>query len=813
MKRFITVLSSLLVLPAFAEVAPVYYDEIVEYTDEMIDAVDEAEEATTKEVAAPKNVAQRTTINRSTSRAISAAGNQTSQRSGASSRAMASSSRATTARTTVSRTARPSNVVSRPATSRNANVVSRSSRASANTKPVTARIGTGNNVVMGALKNSSTGSSAAYLDDASSTYNSTVSARAASNRRATARMSTGLTTAATSSTPVITEEDISTTTSNLTAIAELTDYCKAQYAACMDNYCNVLDDNQGRCSCSKNIKNYEKTEQALAKATEDFQATVQKIKYIGLSADQITALFAETEAELTMKSKTDSSQLKTSLDSIKKKIVDASSPNSSSTASNVSLNASGLFDLDLSSGFDLTSFLGAGAGTNTSSVSNQRGEQLFKTATNRCKTAVLNSCVAQGIDANVITNSYDLEIDKQCIAYERSLNDANAEMKQNVTNAGTILQQARLVLAQSKNTYDVRGCVAAIDSCMQDEYICGSDYELCLDPTGKYLANGEIVKGGTPGVSGGSVVNTDPFASSTDENVTSISVNYNGWTSEGMYGLYSVWNYTESDGPAKSTDTGTNLLNPWGRGTSENLNSYIDSVLSNYWSKQNNYMSNSASDDIAVYLLRKIGYIDQRDNKVHGMCASVMKQCQDYTFKGDKYQPDNEVIRQYLAAALTKIKLKQDSILADYAEDCRSDVSSCLSTNGYDETNPKTSASSTAVNACRADIMTCMSVGGYMAKDNVNLTLRAMSDWVASMLQVCSVNYYLDEGKDGKVDCKPCDTAWVKTHGGADVKQVLLESAGGQVASCHCPSEYSDQYDSDGKLYCLDESEDEDDGD
>ena len=39
MKRFITVLSSLLVLPAFAEVAPVYYDEIVEYTDEMLDAM------------------------------------------------------------------------------------------------------------------------------------------------------------------------------------------------------------------------------------------------------------------------------------------------------------------------------------------------------------------------------------------------------------------------------------------------------------------------------------------------------------------------------------------------------------------------------------------------------------------------------------------------------------------------------------------------------------------------------------------------------------------------------------------------------
>ena len=787
MKRFITVLSSLLILPAFAEVAPVYYDEIVEYTDEMLDAVDEAEETPAKEVATPKNVAQRTTINRSTSRAIST-GTQTSQRSGASSRAMASSSRATTARSTVSRTAtRPSNVVSRASTSRNANVVSRSSRATT-AKPVTARIGTSNNTVMGAYKNTGTGSSAAYIDSANSTYNATTTARAASNRRATARMSTGLTSVST--TPVITEEDISTTTSNLTAIAELTDYCKAQYAACMDNYCNVLDDNQGRCSCSKNVKNYERTEQALAKATEDFQDTVQKIKYIGLSADQITALFAETEAELTMKSKSDSSQLKTSLDSIKRKIVDASSPNASSSATNVSLNASGLFDLDLSSGFDLNSFLNTGNSSGTSSVSNQRGEQLFKTATNRCKTAVLNSCVAQGIDANVITNSYDLEIDKQCIAYERSLNDANSEMRQNVSNAATILQQARLVLAQSKNSYDVRGCVAAIDSCMQDEYICGSDYELCLDPTATYLANGEIVKGGTPGVSGGSVINKEPISDDT-------TVDFGEWTSNGMFNLYSVWNYTATEGPATSTSSSTSLLNPWGRGKSENLNAYIDSVLTNYWSKSNNYTSTASTDDIAVYLLRKIGYIDSKDNnKVHGMCASIMKQCQDYTYKNDKYQPDNEVIRQYLASALTKIKLQQDSILADYAEDCRSDVASCLSTNGYDESNPKSSASTTAVNACRADVVTCMSVGGYMPSDNSNLTLRTMSDWVASMLQVCNVNEYLEETSTGVVSCKKCGSATVaKLVNGNPISQnrdVLLESAGGQVTSCHCPSDYRD---------------------
>lgn len=764
MKRFIVVLSSLLVLPAFAEVAPVYYEDFVEYTDE-----DFSEEEPVKEeakVAAP-------VVQRGTSRA-------TSRTASATTRAGTSTSRSVS-----SRTARTNSALNKQTVS------SRTSRGSQSAKPVTARISANDSAIPAVRGNIST-TSKTLTDSGDSLYKG----RTLSTRRATIRSASSV--AAT--TPVLTEADVSATTDNLTAIAELTDYCKAQYAACMDNYCNVLDDNQGRCSCSKNIKNYEKIEETLTSTTEKFQEAIQKIKYIGLSADQINSLFAETEAELTMKTSSDKSQIKNSLDSIKKKILDVSSPTASSTTTGISIDISGLLSADFSgSGFDLSSFLNTGT-NNGNNVSNQRGEQLYKTASARCKTAVLNSCTAQGIDANVITNSYDLEIDKQCIAYERNLNEANAEMRSNITNATNILQQARLMLAQNKNSYDVRGCVAAIDSCMQDEYVCGNDYELCLDPTGKYLANGNIVKGGAPGVSGGTYVNTkgicDPDSSSSSSNCE----NLDDWVSNGMYGLYSAWNYTGGSG---------NTMNAWSKGKSENLNEYIKVVMSNWKSK---YDKTNATDDMATYLLTKVGYID-KDNKVHGMCASVMKQCQDYTFNTSKstatYKPDNEVVRQYLAAALTKIKLQQDSILADYAEDCRNDVSSCLSTNGYDETNTEITASRAAVNACRSEITTCMSVGGYLAKDASNLTLRKMSDWVAAMLLTCPSNYYLVDKDDTEgVECKACPTVQISCttaqQAAADTQNICmnnvqLESSGGQATTCHCPDGYAATVDSEGK--------------
>ena len=78
---------------------------------------------------------------------------------------------------------------------------------------------------------------------------------------------------------------------------QIESYCKAQFATCMDNFCNVLSEEQGRCSCSKNLKNYAKTEEALKQITESLQDVAQQIQYIGLTRDEVYTLFSQTVAE------------------------------------------------------------------------------------------------------------------------------------------------------------------------------------------------------------------------------------------------------------------------------------------------------------------------------------------------------------------------------------------------------------------------------------------------------------------------------------------------------------------------------------
>ncbi|MEE1030232.1 MAG: hypothetical protein UIC65_04380, partial [Alphaproteobacteria bacterium] len=374
---------------------------------------------------------------------------------------------------------------------------------------------------------------------------------------------------------VTSTEEKQTAVSNMDEIVQLTDYCKAQYTSCMDNFCNVLDDNQGRCSCSKNIKNYEKTENALKLATEALQDVSQQIQYIGLTKDDIETLFTQTEAEAAMQSTTDSTQLKNDLDNIKDMIIGVKTGTASSyETSGMSFDLSGLLDFNIdSTGFDLTALF-AGNNSNTSSISNQRGEQLYKTAVARCKASVLNTCQAQGVDITVITNSYDLEIDKQCIAYERALTDSNENMNRTVRNAKVVLQKARLMVAQQKNAYDLRGCVNALDSCMQDDFVCGTDYENCLDPTGKYIVNGEVVIGSLPGYP---IKDTDPESKELLPAPT-----------QHVDGLYATWGY----------DTDNNAWIADGR-----LTDYINKYVTENIVTEN-------SENLAEYLQYKIGYID-----------------------------------------------------------------------------------------------------------------------------------------------------------------------------------------------------------
>lgn len=614
MKRFTAVLIGLLCLPAYAEVVPAgYWDQPTEEESQITDdiAVQSDQETPVQKVSqsviAPSTVSQRATAARTATRAVSSVKGTTSTRS-APSRAVASRNSATNIRSMA-----------------NPNGGTVSSRQSSNSNVNEART---------ALTQSDTVNTALYTP---------VTARVAVRTSAIGSSISNTIRAATTSTSTTSSSTSSGT--DMEELAQLTDFCKAQYFSCMDNFCDTLDDNQGRCSCSANIKSYQKIEDALKSATEELQNVALQIQYLGLTKDEVIALFSETEAEEVMSDNTDTTALKNDLDKIQKLIIDIKPSSSTSTDNAFDFDFSN-FDFSLDSGLDLSSLFGT-----TSAISNQRGAELYKTASARCKTAVLDSCKKQGVDTTIVSNGYDLEIDKQCIVYEKALDDSNTQMKRTVMNAKSVLQKARLAVARNKNTYDMRGCISALDTCIQSDYVCGTDYDKCLDPTGKYIVDGNIV------------------SNSTSDDI--------------LAGINGSWG-----------DTGANAWEDIG------LPTFISNNLGNF-----------DTGNIVGFLETKIGNIDD-DGLESGMCANVLKKCQNYTFTetGKTYNSKNSVVREFMYQALTQIKNRQDLLVEEYVSSCKSDVQSCLVSNNaiIGDTGLNIGYVSTAMaNACNTIASTC----------------------------------------------------------------------------------------------------------
>ena len=219
--------------------------------------------------------------------------------------------------------------------------------------------------------------------------------------------------------------------------------------------------------------------------------------------------------------------------------------------------------------------------------------------------------------------------------------------------------------------------------------------------------------------------------------------------------MYATWNYGDKQ-------------NAWGDdGT---LSDYITQTVTNSnVTKTSEIMSN--------YLQYKIGY--NADGKNYGMCMSVLNKCQDITYKGagqnKTYDPQNNVVKEYLQRTLTQIKAKQDELLASYAETCISDVSSCLGQNGYSTSSTTTtsqSAKNIAINACRASIVTCMSVNGMT---NVTPTPDSMISWVSAVIDKSATTEQptpKPSGPDLYVTCATCKSGGYSWKNGTCVAKI-----------------------------------------
>ena len=458
-----------------------------------------------------------------------------------------------------------------------------------------------------------------------------------------------------------TAESIADATERLEQTAALNKSCQEQYNECMDQFCAVVDANQGRCSCSANLSQYTKVEQAVKDANAQLNEVAQRIRYVGLSADEIRAIMTQTEAEEALSGTKDTSETRNMLEEIEDLIRDPSAGTSYYSDSSFGLD----MDLDFSSDtmdiFNLD-FLST---DNSNSFSNLRGRELYNAAKKRCNT-ILTQCKSAGATPNQITGNYDLAIDKDCVAYEKGLNKMNETLVSNVRSANRMLQKARLAVLQNKNQYDAKGCIGALETCMKDDMVCGDDYFKCVDPTKKYIdENGEVVLG------------------QKISDITAFMVGYN--------------NANIDDGFLKNAYETQKV----------DANSCSESKSGG----DSTGVGGNDGSCVAKYLLQKIG--TKQNVTDEGLCRAVLDKCQRYTYNADgTYEPYNDVVVNYVQRALVNIRAAQHRVISDYASSCMVDIAQCYNqqvtqVNAWSSTASVNSIYNIMRGACRNVALTC----------------------------------------------------------------------------------------------------------
>ena len=455
-----------------------------------------------------------------------------------------------------------------------------------------------------------------------------------------------------------TSEDIANATERLEQTANLNKSCQDQYNECMDQFCAVIDANQGRCSCSANLSQYTKVEQAVKDANTQLNEVAQRIRYVGLSADEIRAIMTETEAEEVLSGAVDTSETRNMLEEIEDLIRDPTSSTSYSADTYTGLD----LDLDFSSeAIDIFSldFLNTG---NNASFSNLRGRELYNAAKKRCN-SVLTQCKGAGATTTQITGNYDLAIDKDCIAYEQGLVKMNETLVSNVRSANRMLQKARLAVLQNKNQYDAKACIGALETCMKDDMVCGDDYLKCVDPTKKYIdENGNVVLGQRV------------------SDITDFMKNYNN---------------------AKINDKFLDYA----------YNSQEISKASCGKDATAGGMGGNDGSCIAKYLLQKIG--TKQNVTDEGLCRAVLDKCQRVSYDASgKYISFNDVVVNYVQRAMVNIRAAQQHAISKYASSCMVDIAQCYNQQVTQVNAWSSSASVSGIynvmrGACRNVALTC----------------------------------------------------------------------------------------------------------
>lgn len=305
------------------------------------------------------------------------------------------------------------------------------------------------------------------------TTSGTTSPRAATTKNTVTRSTTPTTTAR-SATPTVTAR-AATNTSETTSVSETRtgaayEQCKNAYFACMDQFCQLKNDDYRRCSCSNRVLELTQVRSVMQEAGDQLTVFNENLDTVGLTAAQATAMRTASEGENALTSDTSASKalLQAIMNSIR------------GDDATVGGKYSDLNSINLA--FDTTNAFGtidAGA-----AVAAYNGQNLYSAVYPQCRSAVRADCNDASLQRAI--NAYLMAIEQDCNTVQTAIETKQKQLKSAVRESSAMLDLARVENRQKHNSDDITSCINNVESAILSEEVCGANYHKCLD-------NGEFI--------------------------------------------------------------------------------------------------------------------------------------------------------------------------------------------------------------------------------------------------------------------------------------------------------------------------------
>lgn len=246
--------------------------------------------------------------------------------------------------------------------------------------------------------------------------------------------------------------------------------CKNAYFQCMDQFCQLKNDDYRRCSCSDRIYDITATRTNLTETNAKLTEFKDSLDIVGMTPAQATAIRTASEGENALTADTSAS----------KALLNAIMNSIRGEDTNVSGKLTALNSINIP--FDTSNAFGTADGAQM--IASYNGTNLYKAVYTSCRAVVENDCNNASLQRAI--TAYLMAIEQDCNTVQAALNTKQKELKSAIREGSAMLDLARIENRQKHNSDDKATCIAGVEAAVLSDQVCGENYHKCLD-------NGEFI--------------------------------------------------------------------------------------------------------------------------------------------------------------------------------------------------------------------------------------------------------------------------------------------------------------------------------